>query len=594
MREYRDGDDLRRIHWPASARTSGLMVRQEDRPAKRRAVVILDCRASGHAGSGRSGSLEWCVTTAASVTPTSAPPASGAPPHRRPGLRHGHRIHDESLEAGLDTLARVTPGPTTGCERCSTPPAPSPPRAVSSSTWADRWPTTTPAPSPRCGSRLRRGRDGRRPVGVRRAGPRVGAGVRGATRRDDQRDPAVLRVDGHRRRRPHRAGRCVVRRRRGPGGGGPMSRARPVEALLAAPSRPWPVALPSRPSSRQGSVVPPGRGARRARRPHRDGPATASRRRARSSSSVRSCCCLHGAPSSTVVATSGPTSSPPPRPVPLRRPAHRGLRDRHQLHRSGARPTAGRSSPSACSSGLTAVPSTRSVSPTAARRWPASPCSPPSSRRRPTPGRAGRLVRRARGLAWLALVGRQGVRSLRSWGTAASPPPRGRSPTRRPRSSRWAGSSGDRARRRRRPAGPHPALPTTFLADGLGQTRTVAGAPGRRRLSSSVDIAANLGSRSDRSVLRYHTTSDGPSPCASTSSTGTAEGSGESRSDFTLVPVDGQIPARRPGQNVPRRVERISVVDNIIGVPQVALPAGTIGRPFAPGTWNMAVQGLVR
>ena len=33
VREYRDGDDLRRIHWPATARTGDLMVRQEERPA---------------------------------------------------------------------------------------------------------------------------------------------------------------------------------------------------------------------------------------------------------------------------------------------------------------------------------------------------------------------------------------------------------------------------------------------------------------------------------------------------------------------------------------------------------------------------------
>ena len=32
IREYRDGDDLRHIHWPATARTGDLMVRQEDRP----------------------------------------------------------------------------------------------------------------------------------------------------------------------------------------------------------------------------------------------------------------------------------------------------------------------------------------------------------------------------------------------------------------------------------------------------------------------------------------------------------------------------------------------------------------------------------
>ena len=67
VREYRDGDDLRRIHWPATARTGELMVRQEDRPARRRAVVLLDPRAEGHHGAGLGSSFEWAVAAAASI-----------------------------------------------------------------------------------------------------------------------------------------------------------------------------------------------------------------------------------------------------------------------------------------------------------------------------------------------------------------------------------------------------------------------------------------------------------------------------------------------------------------------------------------------
>ncbi|MBR7744407.1 DUF58 domain-containing protein [Phycicoccus sp. BSK3Z-2] len=107
IREYRDGDDLRRIHWPATARTGDLMVRQEDRPAKRRAVVLVDSREVGHGGGGRSGSLEWTVTTAASVLThldraahavhlVTADPASDR------GVRH-----DDTVEGSLDALARV-------------------------------------------------------------------------------------------------------------------------------------------------------------------------------------------------------------------------------------------------------------------------------------------------------------------------------------------------------------------------------------------------------------------------------------------------------------------------------------------------------
>src|SRR6185436_20502300 len=67
IRSYRDGDDLRRIHWPATAHRSELMVRQEDRPARRRAVIVMDSRSSGHRGSGASGSFEWSVTAVASI-----------------------------------------------------------------------------------------------------------------------------------------------------------------------------------------------------------------------------------------------------------------------------------------------------------------------------------------------------------------------------------------------------------------------------------------------------------------------------------------------------------------------------------------------
>lgn len=67
IREYREGDDLRRIHWPATARTGELMVRQEDRPARRTATILLDPRADAHRGSGAHSSFEWAVSAAASL-----------------------------------------------------------------------------------------------------------------------------------------------------------------------------------------------------------------------------------------------------------------------------------------------------------------------------------------------------------------------------------------------------------------------------------------------------------------------------------------------------------------------------------------------
>ena len=47
-REYRTGDDLRKIHWRSSARTGALMVRQEEQPWRAQTSVLLDMRAAAH------------------------------------------------------------------------------------------------------------------------------------------------------------------------------------------------------------------------------------------------------------------------------------------------------------------------------------------------------------------------------------------------------------------------------------------------------------------------------------------------------------------------------------------------------------------
>lgn len=44
LREYQVGDDLRRIHWPSSARHDDLMVRQDELPWHGRVTVLLDTR----------------------------------------------------------------------------------------------------------------------------------------------------------------------------------------------------------------------------------------------------------------------------------------------------------------------------------------------------------------------------------------------------------------------------------------------------------------------------------------------------------------------------------------------------------------------
>lgn len=87
IREYRQGDDLRKVHWRATARTGELMVRLEERPWRAQATLLVDTRARAHliaprartawadaVRPGRAGddappadSLEWVVEAAASI-----------------------------------------------------------------------------------------------------------------------------------------------------------------------------------------------------------------------------------------------------------------------------------------------------------------------------------------------------------------------------------------------------------------------------------------------------------------------------------------------------------------------------------------------
>ena len=104
-RAYRDGDELRRVHWRSTARYGELMVRREEQRWQDRAVLILDSRRTAHVGTGPSSSFEFAVSAAASVGVHLA----------RSGL-DGHLLTDSGPLAGsamfedvlLDALSVVT------------------------------------------------------------------------------------------------------------------------------------------------------------------------------------------------------------------------------------------------------------------------------------------------------------------------------------------------------------------------------------------------------------------------------------------------------------------------------------------------------
>lgn len=67
VREYRRGDDVRRVHWRSTARAGDLMVRREEQSWQPTTRLLIDNRRAAHAGHGPDSSFEWAVSAAASA-----------------------------------------------------------------------------------------------------------------------------------------------------------------------------------------------------------------------------------------------------------------------------------------------------------------------------------------------------------------------------------------------------------------------------------------------------------------------------------------------------------------------------------------------
>lgn len=115
VREYRIGDDLRRIHWPSTARTGETMVRQDEEPSRRRALVVLDDRAAVHAGIGDGGSFEWSVTAVASVVTLLLGERFEVHLYLSSD-ETGRVVPVDGVDQALDRLAAVQPAPTTSAQ----------------------------------------------------------------------------------------------------------------------------------------------------------------------------------------------------------------------------------------------------------------------------------------------------------------------------------------------------------------------------------------------------------------------------------------------------------------------------------------------
>jgi uncharacterized protein (DUF58 family) len=105
LREYQVGDDLRRVHWPSSAKRDTLIIKQLEIPWQARALVLLDVRAERYPAPG---AFEQAVRGAAAAV--SHLNRGGFTPElwttERAGPRAGNRY-----QQAMDTLATVQPLP---------------------------------------------------------------------------------------------------------------------------------------------------------------------------------------------------------------------------------------------------------------------------------------------------------------------------------------------------------------------------------------------------------------------------------------------------------------------------------------------------
>jgi uncharacterized protein (DUF58 family) len=122
VRRYRQGDDLRKVHWRTTARRDELMVRVQEWPWPGSVTVLLDHRAAAHRGSGPTSSLEYAVSLAASVYVHLARHGQRVRLVTEDGVTWagGTAVRNHTIDTGLDALAalrathqcNITSGPT--------------------------------------------------------------------------------------------------------------------------------------------------------------------------------------------------------------------------------------------------------------------------------------------------------------------------------------------------------------------------------------------------------------------------------------------------------------------------------------------------
>ena len=105
LREYQAGDDIRRVHWPSTARLDELMIRQDELPWQGRTTVVADLRSVVHTPE----SFELVVSAVASILTASWRTSSLTRMLTTDGTDSGFGSGHSHREAMLEYLAAAAP-----------------------------------------------------------------------------------------------------------------------------------------------------------------------------------------------------------------------------------------------------------------------------------------------------------------------------------------------------------------------------------------------------------------------------------------------------------------------------------------------------
>jgi uncharacterized protein (DUF58 family) len=114
VREYTQGESLRRVHWPTTARTGQLMVKELEDAPRDTVAVVLDCDPAGVAGVPPDASFDAAVRAAGSVLLHHV--GKGRKSTLVTTGREGvvQTVSDGGIEAALGVLAAAEPDAVTG------------------------------------------------------------------------------------------------------------------------------------------------------------------------------------------------------------------------------------------------------------------------------------------------------------------------------------------------------------------------------------------------------------------------------------------------------------------------------------------------